>query len=114
MTRPITMKSRHYMGESEILEALSREEHTGRFRWWFERPLLSRTWLAERLDEVVEQVGPRYNRNLTIGVQAGRKIANFARLSQLLADLEQHAASAVATSSYSIRQSVYGDDRRFA
>lgn len=85
----------HYMGKSEILEALSREEHAGRYRWWFERPLLSRTWLTERLDEVLEQVGPRYNRNLTVGVPAGRKIANFARLPQLLVDLEQHAATAI-------------------
>ncbi|MET7395968.1 hypothetical protein ABZS66_20990 [Dactylosporangium sp. NPDC005572] len=83
------------MGKSEILEALSREEHAGRFRWWFERQLLSRKWLAERLDEVIEQVGPRYNRDLTVGVPAGRKIANFARLPHLLVDLEQHAASAI-------------------
>ncbi|WP_327042836.1 hypothetical protein OG400_12520 [Micromonospora ureilytica] len=85
----------HYMGKSEILEALSREEHAGRYRWWFERPLLSRTWLAERLDEVIEQVGPRYNRTLTVGVPAGRKVANFARLPHLLVDLEQHATSAI-------------------
>lgn len=85
----------HYMGKSEILEALSREDHAGRFRWWFERPLLSRRWLAERLEEVIEQVGPRYNRDLTVGVPAGRKIANFARLPHLLLDLEARAASAI-------------------
>jgi hypothetical protein len=85
----------HYMGKAELLEALSREEHAGRFRWWFDRPLLSRKWLAERLDEVTEQVGPRYNPQLTVGVPAGRKIVDFAQRPHLLVDLEQYAASAI-------------------
>lgn len=49
----------YYMGKSEIFDALSREEHAGRSRWWFDRSLLGRRWLANRLDEVIAQVGPR-------------------------------------------------------
>jgi hypothetical protein len=80
-----------YMGKSEIADALSLEEHAGRYRWWFDKQLLSRQWLEGRLDEVISQVGPRYNRDLTVDVAAGRKIANFARVTRLLTELDQLA-----------------------
>lgn len=83
-----------YMGKSEIADALSREEHAGRYRWWFDGQLLSGRWLQERLEEIVKQVGPRYNSQLTVDVLAGRQIVRFARRPRLLVELEWLASAA--------------------
>ena len=83
-----------FMGKSEIADALSLEEHAGRYRWWFDQHLLSCRWLRDRLDEVVHQVGPRYNRELTVDVPAGRALVRFARLPGLLGELDAMALTA--------------------
>ncbi|MDX8141536.1 hypothetical protein SK854_05390 [Lentzea sp. BCCO 10_0061] len=50
-------------------------------------------WLHHRLDEAVDNLGPRYNRELTVDVPVGRVMAGFARwedaLSPLRAQLHQ-------------------------
>ncbi|SES40063.1 hypothetical protein SAMN04488000_126108 [Lentzea albida] len=54
-------------------------------------------WLRHRLDEAVEDLGPRYNRELTVKVPVGRVTAGFARLDAALSPLrvqlrQAHAA----------------------
>jgi hypothetical protein len=83
-----------YLGKSEIADAMSLEEHAGRHRWWFDQHLLSGQWLADRLEEVVNQVGPRYNRELTVAIPAGRHLTQFARLPALLMELDTLATTA--------------------
>jgi len=80
-----------YLGKSEIADALSLEEHAGRYKWWFDQHLLSGRWLEERLQEAISQAGPRYNRDLTVTVPAGRRIALFARSPRLLGELDRLA-----------------------
>jgi hypothetical protein len=83
-----------YLGKSEIADAMSLEEHAGRYRWWFDQHLLSGRWLGDRLEEVANQVGPRYNRELTVDVPAGRHLTQFARLPGLLVELDTLATTA--------------------
>ena len=49
-----------YWGTHEILERLSREEHAGRYFFWFSEQPLSPPWFERRLQEVLASVGPRY------------------------------------------------------
>src|SRR5262249_26071120 len=92
-----------YLGQSERADALSLEENAGRYRWWFDENLLSGRWLGDRLEEAISQAGPRYNRDLTVNVPAGGRIALFARSPWLLSELDQLAmiasdnAAALAT-----------------
>ena len=83
-----------FMGKSEIADAMSLEEHAGRYRWWFDQHLLSGRWLNDHLEEVIGQVGPRYNRQLTVDVPADRQLGRFARLPGLLLELNGLAVEA--------------------
>lgn len=49
-----------YWGRSEILERLGREEHQGRYYFWFKSEQFSRTWFSERFEEARDNVGSRY------------------------------------------------------
>ncbi len=49
-----------YWGSYEIIERLSREEHRGRFLFWFGRKWFSRNWFSNRIDEAIRIAGPRY------------------------------------------------------
>ncbi|MFE2750593.1 hypothetical protein ACFXGA_01185 [Actinosynnema sp. NPDC059335] len=44
-------------------------------------------WLCHRLDEAVGNLGPRYNRELTVDVPVGRRMAGFARREDALLPL---------------------------
>jgi hypothetical protein len=83
-----------FMGKSEIADAMSLEEHAGRYRWWFDQHLFSGRWLNDHLEEVIGQVGPRYNRQLTVDVPAGRQLVQFARLPGFLLELDDLAVEA--------------------
>lgn len=83
-----------FLGKSEIAAALSLEEHAGRYKWWFDHYLISNKWLVDRLEEVVSQVGPRYNQQLTVDVPVARQLIQFARLPGLLVDLDDLALRA--------------------
>jgi len=49
-----------YWGRSEILERLSREEHRGRYYFWFNSERFSQTWFSDRFEEARDNVGARY------------------------------------------------------
>ena len=55
-----------YWGTHEILERLSREEHAGRYFFWFSEQPLSLPWFERRLQEVLASVGPRYTPELNV------------------------------------------------
>lgn len=55
-----------YVGESELLEALAKEHHAGRVRYWFGQDVLTRPGLEAKLAETLAAVGPRYTRELHV------------------------------------------------
>ncbi len=55
-----------YWGEHEIAERLTREEHRGRYYFWFNTELFSQRWFRNRIEEAVANVGPRYTPELNI------------------------------------------------
>lgn len=56
----------NYWGEHEVWERLSREEHRGRYFFWFNKELFSQQWFENRLEEAVANVGPRYAPELNV------------------------------------------------
>lgn len=76
-----------YWGRSEILERLSREEHRGRYYFWFSRELFSRAWFKDRFEEARANVGARYKPEINVELAVadlfdglGRTPAFFERL----------------------------------
>src|SRR5262245_40463983 len=55
-----------YWGGYELLERLSREEHRGRYYFWFHRDLFSQEWFHSRIEEAIANVGPRYSPELDV------------------------------------------------
>lgn len=56
----------HYWGNSEILQRLSREEHRGRYFFWFNKEMLNQQWFSDRIDESIANAGPRYTPALNV------------------------------------------------
>jgi len=68
-----------YWGEHEIWERLSREEHRGRFFFWFKKELFSQQWFENRIEEMVANVGPRYTPELNIELPIARLFDGLGR-----------------------------------
>ena len=49
-----------YWGSSELLERLTRPEHVGRVRFWFDAIGFDDDWFTQRLKEARQTAGPRY------------------------------------------------------
>lgn len=55
-----------YWGAHELFIRLSREEHRGRYYFWFHRDLFGLEWFQTRIEEAVANVGPRYSPELDV------------------------------------------------
>jgi len=62
----------NYWGEHEVWERLSREEHRGRYFFWFNKELFSQQWFKNRIEEAVANVGPRYTPELNVELPIAR------------------------------------------
>jgi hypothetical protein len=68
-----------YWGDHEIFERLSREEHHGRQKFWFDAELLSQKWLEKRWDEARASAGPRYSPELNVRLSIARVFGALGR-----------------------------------
>jgi hypothetical protein len=55
-----------YWGEHQIFEGLSREEHAGRHKFWFNAALFNEDWFKKRWEEAKDSAGPRYSTELNV------------------------------------------------
>jgi hypothetical protein len=85
-----------YWGAHEIFERLSREEHRGRYYFWFHRDLFSQEWFHNRIEEAIANVGPRYTPELDVKLPIaklfdglGRTSAFYVRAKGLLKDIKK-------------------------
>src|SRR5690606_9340258 len=68
-----------YWGNSEIFDRLSREEHRGRYQFWFNSERFTTEWFRQRLDEAIANAGDRYSPTLNIDLPIGRAIDGLGR-----------------------------------
>lgn len=85
-----------YWGEHALLLRLSKEEHRGRYYFWFHQELLSDHWFQGRLDEAIAATGPRYTPEMNVNLPIahlfdglGRTAAFFERLSAQVTNVKQ-------------------------
>jgi len=69
----------NYWGEHEIWERLSREEHRGRYFFWFNKELFSQQWFENRIEEAVANVGPRYTPEINVELPISRLFDGLGR-----------------------------------
>lgn len=72
----------NYWGEHEIWERLSREEHRGRYFFWFNKELFSQLWFENHLKESIANVGPRYTPELNVELTIARLFDGLGRTSE--------------------------------
>ena len=99
-----TKVSFDYWGEHEIVERLSREEHRGRYLFWFNEQLFSQTWFQSRLEESIKNVGPRYTPEVNVELPIakifdglGRTQDFFRRLRTIQHQIQKFSSKATHT-----------------
>lgn len=68
-----------YWGAHEILQRLSRDEHRGRYHFWFHKELLSQDWFQNVVNIAIENAGPRYSRELNVDLPIAKLFNGLAR-----------------------------------
>jgi hypothetical protein len=68
-----------YWGEHEIFERLTREEHRGRYLFWFRSELFSQNWFQDRLDEAIANAGSRYSPEFNVELPISRLFDGLGR-----------------------------------
>lgn len=68
-----------YWGEHEIFERLSREEHRGRYYFWFREEFFSRQWFKHCVEETIANAGPRYTPELNVDLSIARLFDGLGR-----------------------------------
>ena len=70
-----------YWGSSELLERLTRPEHVGRARFWFDVTGFDDGWFAQRLKEARLTSGLRYTPELHVNLPIAGRFEAFGRTS---------------------------------
>ena len=68
-----------WWGSSELIDRLSREEHTGRRFFWFGQHEFSQNWFRLHLDEAVKAAGPRYTPEVHVDLPIAQEMERFSR-----------------------------------
>lgn len=68
-----------YWGSHELLERLSRPEHVGRIRFWFDVRGFDPAWFSTRLNEALRTAGPRYTPEVHMDLPIALEFEAFAR-----------------------------------
>ena len=74
-----------WWGSSELIDWLSREEHTGRRFFWFGQHEFSQNWFRLHLDEAMKAADPRYTPEVHVDLPIAQDMKRFSR-SQFLFD----------------------------
>jgi hypothetical protein len=80
-----------YWGSHELIERLSRPEHVGRLRFWFDVRGFDKSWFSSRVDEAVNSAGPRYTRELNIALPIAAEFEAFGRTEQFFDQVKARA-----------------------
>ena len=71
-----------YWGSSELLERLTKGEHVGRIRFWFDATGFDDNWFVQRLKEARDTAGPRYTPELHVNLPIADRFEAFGRTSR--------------------------------
>ena len=77
-----------YWGAHELLERLSREEHRGRYYFWFHRDLFSQEWFHSQIEEAIANVGPRYSPELDVQLPIARGVIEVTFQRRIALDID--------------------------
>jgi hypothetical protein len=82
-----------YWGEHELYERLAREEHVGRYKFWFDQEFLSGSWFGAHIREVVANAGDRYTPELNVELPIAQVFEGLGRTPAFFSLLDSHLRS---------------------
>ncbi len=104
----------NYWGESELLLRLSREEHRGRYYFWFNREKFSQLWFEQHIEASVQNAGPRYTPELNVNLPIsklfdglGRTKAFYERLQELRGKIKRSHSNSLSVRAEEVAQTEY-------
>ena len=69
-----------FVGESQLLDILTAEEHTGRVLYWFDQRLLfTKAWFENKLEAAVDAAGTRYTSEVNVELPVGFAFESLGR-----------------------------------
>ena len=68
-----------YWGTSEIDDRLSKEEHAGRRKYFFDQEFLSHEWFQRQLKRAIATAGPRYSPELNVKLPISKRFEVLGR-----------------------------------
>jgi hypothetical protein len=77
-----------YWGEHQIFERLSRKEHAGRNKFWFNAALFDEDWFKKRWEEAKESAVPRYSTELNVQLPIAKVFDALGRTEEFDSRLE--------------------------
>ncbi|HEY9167376.1 MAG TPA: ATP-binding protein [Candidatus Kryptonia bacterium] len=79
-----------YWGSHEMLLRLSKPEHAGRLRFWFNAEQFTDEWFADRLSASIDSLGNRYSDELNVELGIARLFDAMARTERFRNVLRNH------------------------
>ena len=70
-----------FWGSSELLDRLTKPEHAGRVKFWFNSNSFDKDWFMRRLEETRETAGPRYTPEVHVNLPIAERFEAFGRTS---------------------------------
>jgi len=77
-----------YWGTHELGIRLSKEEHRGRLYFWFHHEAFSTTWMQDRIEVAIANVGPRYSPELDVQLPIAQLFQGLGRTPEFYARVE--------------------------
>ena len=80
-----------WWGSSELIDQLSRDEHVWRQMFWFGQRFFDHDWFRKRLDEAVNDAGPRYTPETHVELPIVQELERFSRSDLLFNEVKSCA-----------------------
>ena len=80
-----------YWGSYELLERITRPEHIGRVRFWFDVRRFDMAWFTARLDEALRAAGPRYTPEIHVELPIASELDAFGRTERFFDQVKSRA-----------------------
>ena len=76
------------MGYHELTTRLTKEEHAGRLKYWFDKEFLSQHWFENHLREVIANAGDRYTPEVNVSLPIAQVFGGLGRTPELFAKID--------------------------
>lgn len=80
-----------WWGSHQLLDRLTHPKHVGRVRFWFDVRGFDGPWFTARVDDALKTAGPRYTRELHVGLPIAAELEAFGRTERFFDDIKARA-----------------------